>query len=64
MRKLDAGIRPLANRIMTLVLQLMQAAGKTSTVLEDAFQVVGALATCAYLSRLFSFVMDFFLSIY
>jgi importin subunit beta-1 len=29
---------------MTLMLQLIQAAGKTSTVLEDAFLVVGALA--------------------
>ncbi|KAJ7255221.1 karyopherin beta 1 [Mycena rebaudengoi] len=29
---------------MTSLLQLIQAAGKTSTVLEDAFLVVGALA--------------------
>lgn len=29
---------------MTLILQLIQAAGKTSTVLEDAFLVVGSLA--------------------
>jgi importin subunit beta-1 len=29
---------------MTLVLQLIQAAGKTSPILEDAFLVVGALA--------------------
>lgn len=29
---------------MTLILQLIQAAGKTSTVLEDAFLVVGTLA--------------------
>ncbi|KAJ7123834.1 hypothetical protein C8R43DRAFT_41508 [Mycena crocata] len=43
-RKLNAGIQPLADRIMTLLLQLIQAAGKTSTVLEDAFLVVGALA--------------------
>ncbi|KAJ7232686.1 karyopherin Kap95 [Mycena rebaudengoi] len=33
------------DRIMTLVLQLIQAAGKTSPILEDAFLVVGALAT-------------------
>lgn len=30
---------------MTLILQLIQAAGKTSTVLEDAFLVVGSLAS-------------------
>ncbi|KAF9025097.1 ARM repeat-containing protein [Hymenopellis radicata] len=44
-RKLGNGIQPLADRIMTLILQLIQAAGKTSTVLEDAFLVVGALAS-------------------
>jgi importin subunit beta-1 len=43
-RKLNDGIQPLADRIMTLILQLIQAAGKTSTVLEDAFLVVGSLA--------------------
>ncbi|KAJ7160875.1 armadillo-type protein [Mycena filopes] len=44
-RKLNSGIQPpLADRIMMLVLQLIQVAGKTSTVLEDAFLVVGALA--------------------
>ncbi|KAI0270716.1 karyopherin Kap95 [Gloeopeniophorella convolvens] len=43
-RKLGAGIQPLADRIMTLVLQLIQSAGKTSTVLEDAFLVVGSLS--------------------
>ncbi|KAF4611535.1 hypothetical protein D9613_003835 [Agrocybe pediades] len=43
-RKLNEGIQPLADRIMTLILQLIQSAGKTSTVLEDAFLVVGALA--------------------
>lgn len=43
--KLGAGIQPLADRIMTLVLQLIQAAGKTSTVLEDAFMVVGSLSS-------------------
>ncbi|EAU87645.1 karyopherin Kap95 [Coprinopsis cinerea okayama7 len=42
-RKLGAGIQPLGDRIMTLTLQLIAAAGKTSTVLEDAFLVVGAL---------------------
>lgn len=44
-RKLNDGIQPLADRIMTLVLQLIQVAGKTSTVLEDAFLVVGAMAS-------------------
>ncbi|GJE92935.1 ARM repeat-containing protein [Phanerochaete sordida] len=43
-RKLESGIQPLADRVMTLVLQLIQAAGKTSTVLEDAFLLVGAMA--------------------
>ncbi|KAH7882223.1 armadillo-type protein [Phlebopus sp. FC_14] len=44
-RRLGDGIQPMADRIMTLVLQLIQAAGKTSTVLEDAFLVVGSLAS-------------------
>jgi len=44
-RKLEKGIQPLADRIMTLVLQLSQVAGKTSSVLEDAFLVVGSLAS-------------------
>jgi importin subunit beta-1 len=44
-RRLNQGIQPLADRIMTLILQLIQAAGKTSTVLEDAFLVVGSLAS-------------------
>ncbi|KAF9074647.1 armadillo-type protein [Rhodocollybia butyracea] len=44
-RKLGTGIQPLADRIMTAVLQLIQSASKTSTVLEDAFLVVGSLAS-------------------
>ncbi|CCM03217.1 uncharacterized protein FIBRA_05341 [Fibroporia radiculosa] len=44
-RKLGDGIQPLADRIMTLILQLMGSAGKTSTILEDAFLVVGSLAS-------------------
>ncbi|KAJ3709606.1 armadillo-type protein [Lentinula raphanica] len=44
-RKLGNGIQPLADRIMTAVLQLIQSSGKTSTVLEDAFLVVGSLAS-------------------
>jgi importin subunit beta-1 len=47
-RRLNNGIQPMADRIMTLVLQLIQAAGKTSTVLEDAFLVVGSLASGKY----------------
>ncbi|KAI8972612.1 ARM repeat-containing protein [Trametes punicea] len=43
-RKLNDGIQPLADRIMTVILQLINAAGKTSTLLEDAFLVVGALS--------------------
>ncbi|KAI0744690.1 ARM repeat-containing protein [Earliella scabrosa] len=43
-RKLGEGIQPLADRIMTLILQLINAAGKTSTLVEDAFLVVGALS--------------------
>jgi importin subunit beta-1 len=44
-RKLGDGITPLADRIMTDVLQLIQTAGtKTSTILEDSFLVVGSLA--------------------
>ena len=43
-RKLGDGILPLADQIMALALQLIQAAGKTATVLEDAFMMVGTLA--------------------
>lgn len=43
-RKLNEGILPLADQIMTLVLRLIQSAGKASTILEDAFLVVGSLA--------------------
>ena len=39
---------------MTLILQLIQSAGKTSTVLEDAFLVVGSLATGNIFFSLFS----------
>ncbi|CAG7851283.1 Importin subunit beta-1 {ECO:0000250/UniProtKB:Q06142} AltName: Full=Importin-95 {ECO:0000250/UniProtKB:Q06142}; AltName: Full=Karyopherin subunit beta-1 {ECO:0000250/UniProtKB:Q06142}; AltName: Full=Karyopherin-95 {ECO:0000250/UniProtKB:Q06142} [Serendipita indica DSM 11827] len=44
-RKLGREIQPLADKIMTLVLQLIQVAGKQSTVLEDAFLVVGNMAS-------------------
>ncbi|TCD60502.1 karyopherin beta [Steccherinum ochraceum] len=43
-RALEKGIQPLADRIMTALIQLIQAAGRTSTVLEDAFLVVGSLS--------------------
>ena len=42
-RKLEKGIQPLADRIMTDILQLINAASKTSTLVEDAF-LVGALS--------------------
>lgn len=35
----------MADRIMTIIIGLVRAAGKTSTVLEDAFLVVGSLAS-------------------
>jgi importin subunit beta-1 len=44
-RRLNHGIQPMADRTMTLILRLIEAAGKTSTVLEDAFLVVGSLAS-------------------
>jgi importin subunit beta-1 len=45
-RRLNEGIQPeLANRIMNLILQLIESAGRMSTVLEDAFLVVGAMAS-------------------
>ena len=47
MRKLGAGIEPLANQIMTVLLTLIQSS-KTSTVLEDAFLVVGTMAACTF----------------
>ncbi|KAF8335779.1 karyopherin Kap95 [Cantharellus anzutake] len=44
-RKLGAEINPLVDRIMTNTLQLVRSAGKQSTVLEDAFLVVGTMAS-------------------
>lgn len=43
-RRLGQGIQPMADRIMTLILTLIKSE-KTSTVLEDAFLVVGSLAS-------------------
>lgn len=37
-------VKPFADRIMTNLLQLISASGKTSGVIEDAFATVGALA--------------------
>ncbi|KAI5475715.1 hypothetical protein MNV49_001008 [Pseudohyphozyma bogoriensis] len=42
-RRLGREIQPLADRMMTLLLQLIQSAGKQSPILEDAFLCVGAL---------------------
>jgi len=50
-RRLGGLIQPMADRIMTLILQLIQGAGKTSTVLEDAFLVVGSLAAGMFIFR-------------
>jgi importin subunit beta-1 len=50
-RKLGPRIEPLADRIMTNLLQLMSSAGKQTTVLEDAFIAVGALTTGKRSSR-------------
>ncbi|TFK48303.1 ARM repeat-containing protein [Heliocybe sulcata] len=44
-RRLGDGVQPLADRIMTLILQLIECAAKSSTVMEDAFLVVGTLST-------------------
>ncbi|KAH7099422.1 karyopherin Kap95 [Auriculariales sp. MPI-PUGE-AT-0066] len=43
-RRMGREIQPLAERIMTIVLRMMQTAGRTSTVLEDGFLVTGTLA--------------------
>ncbi|KAI0092262.1 armadillo-type protein [Irpex rosettiformis] len=58
-RKLGQGVQPLADRIMTLILSLIQRASKTSTVLEDTFLVVGSLASA--LEQNFSPYMSAFL---
>lgn len=43
-RKLNHDIKPLTERIMTNALNLIKAAGKHSTVLEDAFLLIGTMA--------------------
>ncbi|GAA5987867.1 hypothetical protein JCM11641_003514 [Rhodosporidiobolus odoratus] len=42
-RRLGKEIQPLADRIMTLLLQLIDSAGKQSPVLEDAFLAIGSV---------------------
>ncbi|SCV73049.1 BQ2448_6974 [Microbotryum intermedium] len=42
-RRLSRTIQPLADRIMTLLLQLISSAGKQSPILEDAFLAIGAI---------------------
>ncbi|KAF9325333.1 karyopherin beta [Linnemannia elongata] len=44
-RRVGKDISPIADRIMTVLLQLSTAASKSSTILEDAFLAIGALTT-------------------
>ncbi|KAG0330648.1 karyopherin beta, partial [Podila humilis] len=44
-RRVGGEIAPLADRIMTVLLQLLTAASKQSTILEDVFLAIGALTT-------------------
>ena len=44
-RRISKQIAPLADRIMQLLLTVMASANKASTLLEDAFLAVSALAT-------------------
>lgn len=46
LRKLNKEISPAADRIMQDVLTVMSGASAGSTVMEDAFLVVGALTSC------------------
>jgi hypothetical protein len=47
-RKLGPEVQVAGDRIMTIILALISASSKASSVLEDAFLVVGALAASAY----------------
>jgi importin subunit beta-1 len=47
-RKLKADIKPLTERIMINTLNLIKSAGKHSTILEDAFLLVGTMASGPY----------------
>jgi len=44
-RRLGKDIKPLSDRIMTLLLSLIQSSGRSSPILEDAFLTVGAVAS-------------------
>ncbi|KAF9904396.1 karyopherin beta [Linnemannia zychae] len=44
-RRVGKDVAPIADRIMTVLLQLSTAASKSSTILEDAFLAIGALTT-------------------
>lgn len=44
-RRLGREIKPLADRIMTILLSLISTSGKHSTVLEDAFLAIGSLTS-------------------
>ncbi|KAG0004545.1 karyopherin beta [Entomortierella chlamydospora] len=44
-RRVGGEIAPMADRIMTVLLQLLTAASRHSTILEDAFLAIGALTT-------------------
>lgn len=44
-RRLGKDIKPISDRIMTLLLSLIQSAGRSSPVLEDAFLCVGTMAS-------------------
>ena len=54
LRKLNKEISPAADRIMQDVLTVMSGASAGSTVMEDAFLVVGALTSCKPFFRLCS----------
>ncbi|KAK4052277.1 karyopherin Kap95 [Microbotryomycetes sp. JL221] len=58
-RRLGNEIQPLSDRIMTLLLQLIQSAGKQSPILEDAFLAIGAMT--AALDQRFSNYLPAFL---
>ena len=45
-RRLDKTIAPVADEIMGTLLMVISTASKVSTVMEDAFLVIGALAGC------------------
>lgn len=44
-RRLGTEIKPLSDRIMTLLLSLIQSSGRASPILEDSFLCVGSMAS-------------------